>query len=838
MRPWQRKAIPLRPTTMLTAIIRDLRYSARRLWAHPASTILLVLTLALGIGANTAVFSAIAGLVIKPLPYPDSERLIQIYNSYPKRGDLDSKNSTIDYLDRRAQADALADITLYYEYGYDLTVSAAPVRLQGVAATHSLFTTLGVEARLGRTFSEEDAIEGNERVVVLSDGLWRTQFGADPSVVGKQIPLRSEQYEVIGVMPVDFGFPRPQVQLWVPIALTQLAQTDAARGFDFAYSIGRLKPTATIGQLEAQFDAIIQGNIERLGGEHSSVAGGNSWAARAIDSGFTARAVPLHQYLLGDRASTLWLLQVTVALVLAIACANVANLMLISLHQRRRELSVRAAFGASRWELSRQLLIESALISALGGALGLLVAVAGLGLLRASGLDGAAAGFAVELDLTVLTFAVACMALSTLVCGLAPTIGLRHQNHSSTLKAGARGSLSSKPARRLRAALVVAQVGLSIALLAGGGLLLRSFLQLSNVDPGFQQTHLLSISGDLSRVRFRDPEETRRFLDGLLSNIRELPGVQSVGLTGDLPFSGDTFSSAYFIDGDQPGDGRTRLGNPRVIDEALFQTMGIPLLKGRGFAASDDTNAPAVTIIDAELAREAFGDRDPIGQRIGTGPNDSVTWFTVVGIVGSVKFESLAQQTKIATFYLPYRRSNNRYFKLVIKTPLTAAQLAEPIRDAARRVDPEQPLYDLISMQERIDRSLDTQRRPLQLVMIFAAIALGLAAIGIYAVLAFGVAQRRGEIGVRLSIGAQRADIVWLILVDGGRMVAMGVALGAVIWFAMATVLRSQLYQVGVGDPFTLACVLTMVVLVALLAMWIPARRAAATEPSQALRAE
>ena len=822
---------------MLSAIDSDLNYAMRRLWARPAHAAVLILTLALAIGANTAVFSALYGLLLKPLPYPESEQLVQIFNSYPKMGVEDASNTVIDYLDRRAQAGALADSALYYSDNYDLFDPVAPVRLQGVAATPSLFSILGVQARLGRTFNDQESVAGNERVVVLSDGLWRTQFGADPEIVGRDIRLSGQPHTVIGVMPGGFAFPLPQVKLWVPFVFNELQLTDQLRGFDFAQSIGRLKPDASIAQLESQFAAIIANNVERMTGTDSAI-GDTSWAATVTDKGFLGRAVPLHTYRIGDQAATLWLLQAAAALVLAIACANVANLMLISFHQRRRELSMHSALGANRWQVVRPLLMESGLISLIGGALGILVAVAGIGVLRASGLDGAANGFSAELDARVLLFVVVCMLLTTIICGSAPAVSFsrRNSNRSMSMNDGGRGSQGSRPARRLRAALVVGQIAISVALLAGGGLLLRSFLNLQSTDPGFQSARLVSVGGQLSSDRYT-PEQTRGFLEALLMHVRELPGVASVGLVYSLPFSTDSGSAPYFIDGDEPGDGSARTGDVQTIDEHYFSTMAMPLLKGRGFSPDDDSEAPQVAIIDAELARQAFGERDPIGERIATSSiNGELLWRTVVGVVVSIKQQSLAQPSAVATYYWPYRQSPTRTFRLVIKTDLPLAQLSAALREVMRKVDPEQPLYDLMSMDQRIDDSLQTQRRPMQLVLLFAGLALTLAAIGIYAVIAFGVTQRRGEIGVRLSLGAQRRDILSLILSDGARLVLCGMALGLGIWLLLAKAIRSQLYSVSESDPLTAVGVLVLTSVVALLAMWIPARRAAATEAAVALR--
>ncbi len=827
---------------MHAAILFDLNHALRRLCARPAHSAVVILILALAIGANTAVFSALHGILFKPLPYPDSKQLVQIFNSYPKMGVLDGSNTVIDYLDRRAQADALIDSALYYSYSYDLADSTAPKRLQAVVTTPSLFDVLGVKPRLGRAFGEGESTAGNEQVVILSDQFWRSQFAADPGIVGTDVRLSGRPYTVIGVMPPHFAFPSPGVQLWTPFVFSEMQLTDQLRGFEFAQSIGRLKAKATIATLESQFAAIIAANVERISAIPISGAtsGSSHWASTAMDKGLLGRAVPLHAYRVGDREATLWLLQAAVALVLAIACANVANLMLISYYQRKRELGMRAALGANRWQLLRPLVAEAGLISLIGGVLGVIVAVIGIAMIRANGLDGAASGFTAELNGAALLFAMTCMLLTTLACGLAPAASVSAaEDGAMVLGNGSRGAQGSERARRLRAALVVGQLGISVVLLACGGLLLRSFLQLQAIDPGFQRSQLYSVSGQLSPVRYAKPAQTRAFLDRLLTDVRDLPGVSSVGLTYSLPFSSDYGSAPYFIDGDVPGDGSARIGDIQTIDEHYFETMAMPLLKGRAFSADDDEQAPDVVIIDAELARVTFGERDPVGQRIATADvNNQLLWRTVVGVVTSIKQQSLAQQTPVPTYYWPFRQSPTRIFRLVIRTQLPQAQLGAALQEVMRRIDAEQPLYDLISMDQRIDDSLQTQRRPLQLIVTFAGLALTLAMIGIYAVLAFGVSQRRGELGVRLALGAQRRDLVRLILSDGARLVAYGMLLGLVAWLLVAKAIRSHVFLVGEQEWMTLVGVLGLTGTLALLAMWLPARRAASVEPNQALRTD
>jgi predicted permease len=828
---------------MSRSFLRELRRSARTLLARPGFTAAVVLMLALGVGANTAVFSAIEGLLLRPLPYPDSGRLVAIYNTYPKMGVEDAGTTVADYLDRREQADALADSAMYYPYSFDLADQGTPQRITGVVATPSLFTTLGVEPELGRAFRAEDAEPDGDRsvmwvpaqpVVLLSDALWRNSFAADPDVVGRELRLSGRSYRVIGVMPRGFVFPQRDVALWLPFAFSDRQKSDAMRGFEFGHSIGRLKPGATLAQLDAQFDVIAARHLARAAG--AGAAEGADFWSRAASSGFTARARGLHARLLGDVGARLWLLQAAVALVLAIACANVANLMLIRLAARGRELAVRAALGASRRRIALQLVAESLLLVTAGGVLGIAVGYASIELIRLLGLDGAAQGFNIGLNLRVLGFAVAAVAITGFVCGLVPILSLRHGSSGEGLKEGGRGSVGGRSARTTRNALVVLQLGLAVALLVGGGLLAHSFWQMQRQDPGFATDGLTSVNLNLSRDRYREPAQTRRFQDELLAAVRALPGVESAGLISGLPFSDDNDSMPYFVEGrDQDEAASAYL---QSVDEGLFATMGIALLQGRDFLSSDDENAAPVAIVDEELARKEFGARSPLGQRIGTRGVNGVDWRTIVGVVASVKRHRLTETSGRATYYQPNRQSTTRIFRLAIRSTLGADALAGPLRAAIAKLDPEQPIWDVLSMHERIDRSLAEQRTPMLLVVLFAAVALLLSCVGIHGVLAFAVAQRTGEIGVRMSLGASPGTILRMVLNEGCRLAAIGVLVGVPLALALGLQLRAQLFGVELLDPLTLGLVAAIVASVALLASLSPALRAAKASPMEALRYE
>lgn len=822
---------------MSDGLLLDLRGNLRGLSRHPAFVIAVALTLALGIGCNAAIFSVIQGLLLRPLPYPDSERLVYIHNTYPKTGVADAGMTVPDYLDRREHAPALADSALWYDYSFDLADQDVPQRVAGVGATPSLFTTLGVQAGLGRTFAPTEAEAGEERVVLLSHGLWSSRYGADPALVGRDIQISGQAYRVIGVMPAGFAFPRREVQLWVPFVFSEKQKSDSMRGFEFARSVGRLAPGATISQLESQFDAIVARNLERLG----SSANGDApdFRTRVESSGFAGRASPLHAHLAGGFASDLWLLQGAVTLVLLIACVNVANLMLIRLSARQREFAVRSALGAGRARIARQLLLESALLAGLGGLLGFAVAALGIGLIRALGLDGGGLGFSIGLDPTVLAFTLAATVLSALISGLVPMLTIWRGRSLGELTGAARGNLGNWRARGTRNLLVVLQIALAGALLVVAGLLLNSYARLQQQSPGFDSDKLITVSINLSRDRYREVAQTREFHGRVMNAVRALPGVQSAASISGMLFSADYDSGPYVVDAAGRVDaGATSQGYFQVVDEQLFATLGIPLLRGRGFLPSDHADAPAVAIIDARLARKAFGDRDPIGARIATPGLDGLNWRTIVGVVADVKRRELSEIDGTESYYFPWAQSPSRIFRIAIRTELEPAQIAGPLRAALSAIDPQQPVYDIMSMNERIGHSLEAPRTPLLLLMLFAALALGLCALGIYGVLAFAVSQRGGEIGVRMSLGASRRDIMTGVMKDAGRLCAIGLALGLLLAWPASQQVRSQLFGVEALDPVTWIAVVVVLLAVALLASWIPARRAASVSPVEALRCE
>jgi predicted permease len=644
-------------------------------------------------------------------------------------------------------------------------------------------------------------------------------------------------YRVVGVMPESFFFPDRKSDLWAPLTFADKQRSDDERGHEAYDMIGRLAPGASIAQFDAQMDAIVQHNLERVAGSPR----GAGWKKFIESTGFTGRATTMRDAWVGDLRPTLWLLQALVACVLLIACANVANLMLTRLSARQKELSVRSALGAGRMRIARQLLIESILLALMGGAAGVALAHAGVSMIRNLGLGGQTGGFDVAIDGSVLVFSLLLALATGFIFGLFPLLSLARNRPAEALSEGGRGNSAGPRARRLRNALVVAQTAMAVALLGVAGLLIRSYLHVQQQNPGFVSENVLSAMIDLPKTRYPDDASRAHFYDRLLEEARALPGVKSAGLVNNMPFSGNDGSGSYLVEGRDRSSGETPHGYQQIIDEDFFKSMQIPLLAGRTFTTQDTATSQPVAIVDEILAKKYFPGQDPVGKRISTNYDTDpakTTWMTIIGVVGTVKRARLSEQTTKETIYSYYRQQPEAFATLALRTELAPSTLVAPLREALRRIDPDQPVFDIKTMSERIALSLDDRRTPMLLLMLFAAVALALSAIGIYGVLAFAVALRTGEIGVRLSLGAQRRDILRLVLGDGGRLTALGLGLGVAGAIAIGLAMRAQLYGVGVADPATLLGVVVLIGGTALVACWLPARRAARIAPIEALRYE
>lgn len=836
----------------MDSFLQDLRYALRALTAKPGFTAAALLTLALGIGANTAIFSVINGFYLRPLPYPDGDRLVTVYNTYPKSGLEEAGTSIPDYLDRKSRAPALEDLAMYTFDSFNLSADGRPDRLLGLIATPSLFTVLQTQPALGRAFTDDDAVIGREKVVVLTHQTWTTKFNADPQIIGRQIRMNGEPWTVIGVMPERFQFVTDRINFWVPFAFTEIQKTDNERGQEFSQSLGRLKPGATPEQANAQFDAIVLENAARLAGSGDPDAVG--FATFLKNGNFTGKARNYHEYLVGNLKETLLLLQAAVALVLLIAAANVANLMLTRVIGRQRELAVRTALGADRWRLARQLLTEALVLALAGAALGVLVAVWGVQLIQWLGLDRADQGFDVALDRSVLLFALGVAGITGLVFGLVPVVATARVNPNEVIKEGSRGSTGGRGAAAVRNTLVVVELALAVTLLVGAGLLIRSFANVSALKPGFEAAGLVTVRVELPDSRYGG--QTNRdarvdFADRLLARVRALPGVAGVAFTSTLPFSNQGSQSSYNIEGRVVPDGEPGPhGHIRNVDEDYFKVMKIPVLRGRVFDPAKDpirvityppegSNEPfkqdglQSVVIDRLLAERYFKDQDPLGQVIVNG-----TRAEIIGVVDVVKNRDLQVEPTKETYYWYYRQRPTQQVNLIVRTTLPPETINKQVREAVLAVDPEQPVFDMKTMDARVAESLATRRAPMVLAVVFAGVALVLAAIGVYGVLAYSVSQRIPELGVRMAMGASRSDVFKLVLGQGARLTVLGVLAGVLAALGATKLMQSLLFGVEAADPVVFVLVSVALAAVALTACFLPARRATRVDPLEALRYE
>ncbi|MBV6412729.1 MAG: ABC transporter permease [Xanthomonadales bacterium] len=812
------------------------RQILRNLASHRAFTVAAVLTLALGIGANAAIFSIVNGLLLKPLPYPDGERLVEVYNSYPTSG-LDYAGSSIpDYLDRQS-APALEDLALWTSFSVNTEEADGPQRLVAVRATPSLFSTLRVQPALGRAFTEEEAQEGADKVVVLSHATWQSLYAGDPAIIGREVRYNDAPRQVIGVMPEGFAFPDRETAMWTPFAFTQAQRSDEERGNEFSSTIGRLKPGATIAELEAQMKAIVMANADRVAADPEYAEAVAFYRA----GGFVGRAKGLRDHWVGAMKPVLLLLQSVVVVVLLIACANVANLFLTRLSARRRELSVRAALGASRWRIARQLVGEALLLALAGGLAGIALAYFSLGFLYVFGFDRTLLGERIDIDLTVLAFTFGVSLLTGVLFGTVPALGQDGARAAEVLRESGRGG-GSRVAQRLRSVLVVVQIGLAVCLLVGAGLLLRSFERVQQQDPGFDREGVVTVRMSLPLARYHDAAAQSGFYERVAAELRAVPGVQKVGFVSNLPFSNANWTASYQIVGrDTPAGSASPHGYRHVVDPGYFGAMGIPLLQGRNFDARDRADAAPVVVIDEFLARRHFPEGDALGQRLelpGVDGAQEGVQAEIIGIVGTVKRGQLSEEVSKETYYLAMAQYGSSGATAVLKSGLDAGAALAPIQAAVRRVDPGLPVFDLKSLDARITLSLEGRMAPLILLAIFAGVALLLAAVGIYGVLAFAVQQRTGEIGVRLAIGARPADVQKLVMRQGMTLAGLGLAIGTIAAVFGGQLLQNQLYGIDSRDPPTLLLVLVLLGASALLACYLPARRATRVAPVVALRSE
>ncbi|TAM80888.1 MAG: ABC transporter permease [Acidobacteria bacterium] len=852
---------------MINEILQDVRYGLRRLRRNPGFTAVAVLTLALGIGANTAIFSVVNAVVLRPLPYSQSARLVWIAESVPAlKSEVASGGDYVDWKDQNHTLDRIAAYDTVYRGSlregsgsgggsadFNLTGRGTTARIHSAFESASFFATLGVEPQLGRAFTENEDQPGGPHVVVLMHSFWQQYFGSDPNVLGDAVNLDAAPYTVIGVMPASFRFPGDSdAQILMPLALNE-TQERLRIAQRHVLIIGRLKPGISLAAARADLDEIRK-RAQPSGGPMLAEGGGGQGRAmtnrgpgsrlRRSTSGppdmappaSEIKVAPLAEHLAGNLRPAMLILLGAVGLVLLIACANVANLMLTRASARTREVALRAALGAGRWRLVRQLLAESLTLAVAGGMAGLLLAAWGVSvivrLIPADAGGGILAVATPKMDGNVLLFALAASVFTGILFGLAPAITVTRPDLAEGLKEGAQ--VASPAGRRgwLRGALAVAEISLALVLLIGASLLINSFYRLLQVNPGFAPERVLTMELSLTDSRYPTRRQKSEFFSQVLRRVESLPGVRSAALADSLPLSpyqGFLMMSPRRLLPGEALSSSTAMMMLRV-SPGYFYTLGIPVLKGRTFTDHDNEQARKVAVVNEALARRLWPTEDPIGKQVAGN-------LTVVGVVGNTRHEGLSQDIE-AEFYLPYFQLPGDSMQLAVRTAADPDSIVSAVRAQVRATDPGQPLYHVATLEQTLSESLAPRRFNMFLLGIFAAIALALATIGIYGVMAFSVAQRTREIGIRMALGAERKEVLRLVISQGLGLALLGVAIGIVGALALTRFLASLLYGVKPTDPLTFVAVPIILIVVALAACYIPARRAAKVDPMVALRYE
>ncbi|MET0649707.1 MAG: ABC transporter permease [Pyrinomonadaceae bacterium] len=809
---------------------KDVQYAARVLLKSKGFTAVAVIAIALGVGANTAIFSVVNAVLLKPLNYRNPGQLVLINHNYPKL-DLKASVSAPGFAYYRDNAKSFSEMAAATSWSVNLTGEGDPERLQGMTATPNLFALLGAEAAAGRAFTAEEGQVGNNKVVVLGDAFWRRRFGG-VEVVGKNLMLNGEPYTVVGVMPpgVDFGreWSGQAPDLWSPIAFTP-QQLDANTGLTNEYLgvLARLRDGVSEQQAQAELDAIAA-DLRR---QYMPGADASNWGLLITR---------FDEFVVGKIRTPLLILLGAVAFVLLIACANVANLMLARAAVRQKEIAVRTALGASRWRVVRQLLTESVLLSLAGGAVGLLLALWGVDLLLKLNEHKIPRAAEIGLDSRVLLFTLGVSVLTGLVFGLAPAFQTSTANLHDTLKEGGRSSGQLGVRRGLRNVLVVVEMAFAVVLLVGAGLLIRSFVELQRVNPGFQPEGVLSMLVSLPMNKYKEGTQRAAFDRQLLEEVRGVAGVKSAATITSLPMSGWNQSGSFRIEGRQVAPGESAPHGARLMaSEDYFQTMGIPLVKGRYLDARDTAEAPGVAVVSEKLAQKYWPGEDPVGKRITfEGGQQQPRWREVVGVVGHTRNEGLEGESR-GQYYVPYvQRPNNADLFLVVRTDGDPAALAPAVRSRIASVDRDLPVYKVMTMEKMVSDSLAQRRFSMFLFGVFAALALALAVVGLYGVMSYSVTQRTHEIGLRMALGAQGRDVLRMVVGQGMGLVALGLVIGLAGAFGLTRYMESLLYGVSAVDPLTYAGIAVILGAVALLASYIPARRATKVDPMVALRYE
>ena len=816
-------------------LIQDIRFAARLLWRDRGFASAAILTLALCIGANGAIFAVINSVLLRPLPVPEPGRLVVIYNSYPRAGVLRASNAVPDYYDRLRETDVFEELAPYNTRGVTIGIDGQPQRVLSMVARPSLLRMLRVQPVRGRIFTEDDGEIGREQKVVLTYSGWHQLFGAQESAIGSQLRINGVPHEVVGVLPAGFQFLSSDVRFWTPLAFSADDRSDNERHSNDWSMVGRLRPGATIAVAGQQIDALNARNLERFPDLREILT----------NAGFHTVVKPLQQDLVENVRGTLLLLWGGVVVVLLIGGVNITNLVLIRSTARLRELATRHALGAGIGRLTRQLLTETILLTIAGGVVGLAVGHYGLGLLSAVGIDRLPRGGEVRMDATAAAFTLGLACAAGIVLGLVPAVNVRCMNLSQAFREEGRSGRTGRGTRAVRRLLVASQVAFAFMLLAGAGVLVASFDRVLAINPGFEPQGVLTARIAAPASRYPQNSDLRSFGDRVLESMRAVPGVQQAALASNVPFGGDYIDGVILAEGYQMTPGESVVSPYRVaVSPGYFDALGIDLKAGRTFTASDTAESQPVVIVDERLARRFWPGANPVGRRmyrpggaedvVKPGPN--ARWLAVVGVVEEVRIAGLVTANdRGGAYYLPETQDMRRNVWLVTKSAIEPGALTSVLRSRLTAIDAELPLFNVRTMEDRIGESLIDRRTPMILATLFAVAALLLAVLGIYGVLAYQVTQRRREIGIRMALGSDARRVFSLVLGEGLTLMAVGLSAGLAGAFSVRRVLEAQLYEIGAMDPFVLTSVAAVVALMVVIACSVPARRAARIDPLAAL---
>lgn len=803
---------------MMESVIKDLRFAFRGLLKRPAFTVIALVALALGIGANTAIFSLVNAVMLRPLPFPEPDRLVWVYGSV-RNGINRASVSPLDFLDYRNQNKTFAQFaaSMSMTMPATLTGGGEPERLQASVVSGNYLETYGVAPALGRSFTLNNEQPGQDQVTILSHELWQKRFAGDRSILNKTIVLNGKATEVIGVMGEGVSFPQ-EADLWLPMNL-DADPADKTRFSHFLRPVGRLKPGVSLVQAQADTD-LIAANLEQQFPESNA--------------GWGLRLVPLREELVGSSRTTVLVLFGAVAFVLLIACANVANLLLVRAAARQKEIALRTALGAGRWRIIRQMITESLLLAIFGGALGAFLATWGVQLLVKLSEGNIPPTVQVKIDATVLGFTLLVSIITGVLFGLAPAFRTRDVNLIDALKEGMRGEGQSALRSRTRSLLVIVESAVAVVLLIGAGLLIRSFVALQNVNPGFDANNVLTARVELSRFKYETPEKAASFFQELEGRISALPGVEAAGMVSELPLSGQGNDMPFVVEGRPPVTrDQMPLADFRRVNTNYLNAMRIPLLRGRNFTEQEVQQTAKVLVVSQQLVNMVFPNEDALGKRLITGFKGEP--YEIIGIAGDLLHTSLGDSSTPA-MYFPMRQSGR--MNLVVRTKGDPWSIAGALRNEVRSIDPELPVSAMRPMTEWLDTSVAQPRYRTILFGLFAALAMILAATGIYGVMSYSVAQRTHEIGIRMALGARRADVLKMVVGQGMLLTLIGVVIGLIGAYGLTRVMETLLFGVTARDPITFVVVAALLTAVAFVACFVPARRATKVDPLVALRYE